>query len=157
MLASSKKPDGGYEQFLSYNSFNQFQTHRMITGGNETFTYDGRGLRQTYRNPDNASGNPTTRYVYDLYDRVSDVTDVFGASAGDQNHSTSFTYNDRGQVLTTTLAPDPVDGHRYTIINAYNPDGTLQSTTDQLNHMTSYTYDDYRRVKSVTPPDRGDR
>ena len=149
-------PDGGYEQFLSYNSFNQFQTHRMITGGNETFTYDGRGLRQTYRNPDNASGNPTTRYVYDLYDRVSDVTDVFGASAGDQNHSTSFTYNDRGQVLTTTLAPDPVDGHRYTIINAYNPDGTLQSTTDQLNHMTSYTYDDYRRVKSVTPPDRGD-
>jgi RHS repeat-associated protein len=158
-------PDNGYEQFLSYNAFNQFQTHRMITGGNETFTYDGRGLKQTYRTPDNPTpGNPTVRYVYDLYDRVSAVTDVFGASAGDQNHSTSFTYNDRGQLTTTLLPNDPQPGgSRHTISYAYNDipgpnqgDGTLLSVTDQLGNVTSYTYDDYRRVKSVTPPVRGD-
>jgi hypothetical protein len=72
-------PDGGYEQFPLYNSFNQVRTHVMVTGGTETFTYDGRGLKQTYRNPDNASGNPTARYYYDTLDRVSDITDVLVA------------------------------------------------------------------------------
>ena len=28
--------------------------------------------------------------------------------------------------------------------------------TDELGHFTTYTYDDYRRLKSVTPPARGD-
>src|SRR6266542_2091601 len=107
-------PDGGYEQFLSYNTFNQFQTHRMTTGGTETFTYDGRGLRQTYRNPDTVSGNPTARYVYDTRDRVSDIVDVLGTSwtPPDLNHTTSFTYNDRGQVMVTTLPRDPANGNQ---------------------------------------------
>ncbi len=34
-------PDGGYETF-SYNSFGQILTHRMTSGGTESFTYDGR-------------------------------------------------------------------------------------------------------------------
>jgi YD repeat-containing protein len=160
-------PDGGKETFPSYNSFNQVLTHGIVTGGTETFTYDGRGVRQDYRNPDNASGNPTARYQYDNYDRVSGITDVLGASAGDGNHTTCFAYNLRGQVTLTTLPTD--NGTRHTIINAYNDtgnnngsnnnnsgDGTLVSVTDPLNHQTTYTYDDYRRLKSVTPPDRND-
>ena len=55
-------PDGGKETFPLYNAFNQVRTHGMVTGGTETFTYDGRGLLQEYRNPDNVSGNPTARY-----------------------------------------------------------------------------------------------
>lgn len=148
--------DGGYETF-SYNGFGQVLSHRLKTGGTETLTYDGRGLMQTYRNPSNASGNPTARYQYDSYDRVSDVTDVLGASLGDVNHTTSFAYNLRGQLTTATLPVDPQPGgSRHTIINAYNPngDGTLVSTTDQLSHVTSYTYDDYRRPRSVTTEQR---
>jgi RHS repeat-associated protein len=126
----------------------------MTTGGTESFTYDARGLKQTYRNPSNASGNPTARYRHDAYDRVSDVTDVLGGSLGDPNHTTSLTYNLRGQPLVTTLPKDPVDNVRHTITNTYNADGTLSARLNELNQPTSYTYDDYRRVKSVTTPDR---
>ena len=148
-------PDGGYETF-GYDSahFYQLGSHRMVTGGTETFTYDGRGLKQTYRNPDNASANPTARYQYDAYDRVSDVTDVLGTSLGDANHTTSFSYNLRGQVAVTTLPNG--NGSRHTIKNYYNDDGTLRSRENELYQSTQYTYDDYRRLRSVTPPDRGD-
>src|SRR5262249_44289130 len=112
--------------------------------------------------PDTATGNPTARYLYDTLDRVKDITDVLGTSYGDGNHSTSFTYNDRGQALTTTLPKDPTDNTRHAISYVYNDsgnnrgDGTLISMTDQLGHVTSYNYDDYRRLKSVTMPARGD-
>jgi RHS repeat-associated protein len=152
-------PDTGYEQF-TYNGFGQVTYHRMSTGGTEAFTYDARGLKQTYSDPTNIGYNPSLRYHYDGLDRVIAITDAFGSDdpSGDPNHSTSFSYNDRGQVLVTTLPKDPADilNRRFTISNAYNPDGTLQSKTNQLGFSTSYTYDDYRRLKSVTPPGRGD-
>ena len=154
-------PDGGYETF-SYNGFGQLLTHRRVTAGIDTYIYDTRGLLLTYKDSTNTSSNPNTRYGYDALDRINNVTDVFGTSVGDANHSTSFSYNARGQVTTTTLPKDPVDNVRHTIINTYNDtgnnagDGTLISVTDQLGHTTSYTYDDYRRVTTVTPPDRGD-
>jgi RHS repeat-associated protein len=145
--------DGGYETF-SYNSFGQVLSHQMKTGGIESFTYDGRGLRQTYRGPDNASGNPTACYQYDALDRVSGVTDVFASYPGDPYHTTNYQYNSRGQVAVTTLPLDPVDFSRHTIVKSYNPngDGTLLSATDQLGHTTSYTYDDYRRLRTMTTP-----
>jgi YD repeat-containing protein len=70
------------------------------------------------------------------------------------NHSTNFDYNNRGQITVITLPW--ITGVRYTISNLYNPDGTLRSRTDELGHITSYIYDDYRRLKSVTLPARGD-
>jgi YD repeat-containing protein len=142
--------DGGYETFPSYNSFGQVLTHQMTTGGTETFTYNWPGsLRDTYRNPDNPNGNASASYQYDNRGRVSDVTDAL-------NHTTSFAYNDRGQLSQTTLPPDPFDNNnRHTITNYYNPDGTVFARQNELYQTTSYTYDDYRRVKSVTTPVRG--
>jgi RHS repeat-associated protein len=149
-------PDGGSESF-HYNSFGQVTSHTMTTSGVESFTYDGRGLKQTYRSPDNATGNPTARYKYDSLDRLSGVTDVFGSVLDDPNHTTNYTYNQRGQLRVTTLPIDSVDGQRHTIQNTYNtttsnPDGTLASVIDQLSHVTSYTYDDYRRSKTLKTP-----
>ena len=142
-------PDGGYETF-TYNGYGQVLTHRMTTGGTESFTYNWPGsLKDTYRNPDNPTGNPTVQYFYEGHGWVNGVFDAV-------RNPTNWTYNDRGQVLVTTLATDPVDGQRHTINNAYNPDGTLQSKTNELGFVTSYAYDDYRRLASVTPPDRGD-
>src|SRR4029453_13645777 len=72
-------PDDGYETFGYDDShFYQISSHRMTTGGTESWTYDAQHRKDTYRNPDNASGNPTARYIYDNYDRVSDITDVLG-------------------------------------------------------------------------------
>jgi RHS repeat-associated protein len=150
-------PDGGVEKFLSYNSFNQVLTHQMLTGGIESWTYNWPGsLKDTYRNPDNpVPQNPTVQYFYDALGRVNGVFDAL-------RQPTNYEYNDRGQLTTTTLTADPVDGQRHKIINFYNPDGTLQYTTDQLGtyandpaHTTSYTYDDYRRIKSAKGPTRG--
>jgi YD repeat-containing protein len=146
-------PDGGYETF-SYNGFNQVLTHVMKTGGTETFSYDNRGLKQTYRSPDNPSGNPTATYGYDAFDRVSMITDVFGSALNDALHTTSYSYNARHQQTVLTRAYDDSDNARHTVSNAYNPDGTLQSTTDELGHVTSYTYDDYKRLRTKVTPQR---
>lgn len=148
-------PDGGSESF-TYNSFGRILSHVLKTGGTETSTYDATGSKLTFRNPSNATGNPTARYSYDSATRRSDVTDALGTAAGDVNHTVSYTYNNSGQLTVTTLPTDPIDGVRHTIQNTYNTngDGTLISVTDQLGHVTSYTYDDYRRPLTKTTPQR---
>ena len=150
-------PDTAFETFTYDSSTGQVLSHRMKTEGMETYTYDSvTHLRQTYRNPDNASGNPTARYQYDALGRVAGATDVLGFAPGDVNHTTNYTYNSRGQLLVTTFPTDPIDNLRHAVQNSYNPngDGTLVSSTNQLGHTTSYTYDDYRRPRSVTTPPR---
>ena len=77
------------------------------------------GLKQTYRDPYHASGNPSAWYQYDTYGRLSGVTDALGSASGDINHTTSYIYNGRGQGTTTTLPTDPVDNTRHTIVNTY--------------------------------------
>jgi len=142
-------PDGGYETF-SYDAghFYQLSTHRMTTGGTETFAYDTRHRLQYYSDAYHSNpGDPSLQYSYDALDRVSGVT-VVPLTA----HTTNFDYNDRGQVTTTTLPW--CNGIRYTIVNLYNADGTLQMRTNELGYHTTYTYDAYRRVRSVTPPIR---
>src|SRR6266508_5784535 len=145
-------PDGGYEQF-TYNGFGQVLTHPLKTGGTETFAYDPNAQYrlQYYSDPYHSNpGNPSIQYFYETHGWVNGVFDSL-------SHPTNWTYNNRGQVLVTTLPPDPFDNNtRNTITNAYNPDGTLQSMTNELGYVASYTYDDYRRLKSVTPPGRGD-
>jgi RHS repeat-associated protein len=142
-------PDGGYETFgYDASHFYQLSSRRITAGGTETFAYDGRHRLQYYSDAyHNNTNNPSMTYYYDGLDRVSGVVDAL-------NHSTNYDYNDRGQLTVTTLPW--YNGTRYTITNVYNTDGTLRSRTDELGHVTSYTYDDYRRLKSVTPPARGD-
>src|SRR5262249_34869027 len=99
---------------------------------------------------------PSARYYYDALDRVSDITDVLGTIDSDPAHTTSFSYNDRGQLTVTTLAKDAANNNtRHTINSYYNSDGTLSSSVNEIYQTTSYTYDDYRRLKSVTTPVRG--
>jgi YD repeat-containing protein len=149
-------PDNAFETF-SYNSFGQVVSHQLTTGGVETFTYDlGTHLIQTYRDPYHAAGNPTARYQYDALSRLSGVTTALGSGFGDPNYTVNYAYNPRGQLTLTTLPCDPINGPRHTMQNGYNAncDGTLVSATDPLGHITSYTYDDYKRIRSVTTPQR---
>jgi RHS repeat-associated protein len=151
-------PDGGWESF-TYDAvhFSQVSTHRVTTGGTESWAYDGLHRLQYYSDPyHNNNNSPSIRYYYDALGRVNGIYDAL-------NHPTNWEYNDRGQVTKTTLAPDPFDGNnRNTVINYYNSDGTLQYTTDPLGgyandlaHTTTYTYDNYRRLKTITGPRRG--
>jgi RHS repeat-associated protein len=144
-------PDGGYETF-TYNGFGQVWTHRLKTGGTESFAYDANAQYrlQYYSDPYHSNpGNPSIQYFYEAHGWVNGIFDA-------SHNPTNWTYNDRAQVLVTTLPTDPVDNTRHTITSAYNPDGTLQSRTNELGFITSYEYDDYRRLTKVTPPARGD-
>lgn len=153
-------PDGEKETF-AYNPFGEVIQHSLTTGQIESYTYDGRGLKTEYRDPYHdpvaKAAKPNFRYKYDALDRVSDVTDASGANLADPAHTTSYTYNKRGQVLTLTHPKDPNDGIRHFIQNGYNTNGngTLTSVTDELNHTTSYVYDDYKRLLTMTTPIRG--
>jgi len=69
-------PDAAYETFSNYNVLNQSSTHRVISGGSETFIYDTRGLKQSFTN----AVDKTTNYFYDSLDRLSAVKDPLGLS-----------------------------------------------------------------------------
>jgi RHS repeat-associated protein len=150
--------DGGIETF-TYNGYNEVKLHTMPSntsalgsGGTETFAYDDPahpGQLSSYTPPatpsDNNPGAHPSSFTYNVNDHVSTATDPRG------NLTTLF-HNEIGQV--TILQHDDTDNSQ--ILYAYNTDGTLQGTTEQLNATgsadTDYTYDDYKRIASVTTP-----
>lgn len=140
-------PDGGFETF-TYNGFGQVLTHRMTSGGTETFEYDdSNGRLLAYRDPYHfAPGAPSWRYQYDARGRVSGMTDARGGYTGDPAHTTTFEYTERGQLRKTIHPTDPDTGQRYSVENFYNVDGTLRATTNERNHTVRYEYDDYKRM-----------
>jgi RHS repeat-associated protein len=134
-------PDGGYETF-TYNSFNEVLTHRLTSGGTESWIYDTSAKKQSYTNAD----HKITYYYYgpsNILDRISGIKDPAG-------FETDFEYNSRGEVTKTTYPADQTTGLRYTVINGYNSYGSLISRTDELNHLTQYGRDDYQRITKVT-------
>lgn len=142
--ASHKSPTPivRYETF-AYNGWGEVTSHRLRSGGVETFNYDARGMKTSYLPPatpsdPNPSAHPTYFY-YDAFDRLSQVTDPRGSN-------TWFAYNARGQILRITHQDNSF------ALAAYNTDGTLASTTDELNHTTSYSYDYFKRLTSSVNP-----
>jgi RHS repeat-associated protein len=136
-------PDLGWEAF-TYNHFGQVLWHRMTSGGEETFTYNTRGLKETYIPPVTPSdetpwANPTRYFYYTSglhTDRPQYVQDPRG-------NTTEYQYNSRG-LVTKVIHP----GGTF-IESEYNADGTLRWTEDELRHRTTYTYDEYKRVTEV--------
>ena len=133
------------EEF-TYNNFGQVLTHKLTSGGTESFEYDNnpggpatRGLKTKHID---AAGNATLYFYYTSgfnADRLQRVQDPLG-------NSTFYEYNLRGQVTKVTHQ----DGS-YTQ-NGYNADGTLAWASDELGHTTRYVYDEDKRVLSVTNP-----
>ncbi|MEY2497475.1 MAG: hypothetical protein QOD12_1031, partial [Verrucomicrobiota bacterium] len=137
-ITDTSYPDGATEHF-EYNILGQVLSHRLTSGGTETSTYDGRGLKTSHTDP---YGNVTNYHYYQSgpnTDRPLNVVDPRG-------NATSYEYNGRGEVTKVTHQ----DGS-FTQ-STYNPDGTVATATDELGHATSYTYDEYKRVLTVTNP-----
>ncbi len=165
--SSSEKEQFTYDDTVGHG---QIKTHRLKTGGVESFVYfqDGRGLLKEYYDadhrlstsePDDPEVSPTPSFtepslVYTYYgaadgyqmDRVKSITDAAGAE-----HTTTFTYDQRGQILTIQKPGAAA------VVNTYNPDGTLASTKDELGNTITYAYDDYKRLVATTlpPPQSG--
>jgi YD repeat-containing protein len=148
------------ESFSYDNQFGQLLTHVTRRGFTESYEYDpnNNGRVLAYRDAAHATtATPTARYQYDPRGRVAGITDARGSSNGDPSYTTTFLYNERGQ-LTRLTHP----GGSY-IQYAYNINGTLAWTADERHpgavsdatQRTTYTYDDYKRLRTVTTPVRG--
>jgi YD repeat-containing protein len=146
-------PDGGFEQF-TYDEyhFGLVTEHLMTNGATEHFRYDSRGLKRQYWPPPTESdpdpgAHPTEYAYYEAQDGHTTWIDRLKSVTDPRRKSTSYEYNERGQVTKVTHDQDGT----YTE-SQYNPDGTLAWTEDELRHRTIYEYDEYKRVTRVTNP-----
>lgn len=139
-------PNTAYETF-SYNNFGQVLTHRMTSGGTETFTYNSRSLKDTYTPPatpsdPNPVGHPTRYFYYESgpnLDRLMRVEDPKGLR-------TWYEYNARGQVTKVTY--ENADYLEF----FYDNHGDRIWIYDELRHLTVLEYDYYKRVTKMTDP-----
>ena len=127
--------DGTSEGF-TYNSLSKILTHTCRNGGIEYFTWSS-GLLSTIRDATQSATQNTT-ITYNSNYRLGSSIDANG-------HTTSYQYNDFGQVTLITY-PD-----NSTKQFGYGPK-LLTSVTDELNHTTTMTYDGFNRVLTQTSP-----
>ncbi|MEL4106285.1 kelch repeat-containing protein [Oscillospiraceae bacterium WX1] len=84
----------------------------------------------------------TALYSYDALGRVLSKTDA-------NNHVTSYTYNDDGKVLTSS-----VNG-ALTQTNTYDLQGNILTSTDGNGNVTTYAYNNLNQIRSMTLPGDG--
>lgn len=83
----------------------------------------------------------TTRYVYDLNARKTDIIQVNNATSG-TGPTYSLWYDEQGR-LTRTANPADTHGFRLEINYQYDNDDNLLTQTDNTGRILSYTYDQY--------------
>jgi RHS repeat-associated protein len=86
-------------------------------------------------------------YTYNPDGTLSTAATSNTAATGSNATSESFTYNDRGEVLSAS-------GSAGSTSYSYNGDGLPASITDAAG-TTSYSYDDQDRLKTLTDPATG--
>jgi RHS repeat-associated protein len=127
----------------TYNALDQVTWRRDPAGRETTFTYADNGIDLLeVRNTSGGRNDLIARYAeYTAQHLPQSVTDAAAQSS-------TFTYNEAGQVLTATNAKQ----ERTTL--AYDTAGLLQSVTGPVSGATSsYTYDAYGRVRTTTNAD----
>ncbi|MFF0479560.1 DNRLRE domain-containing protein, partial [Streptomyces sp. NPDC004284] len=120
---------------IAYTGLDQIQKVTESLAGQEkkstTYTYDADSLPETVSHPDQFS-----KYTYDKRDLTQTVS--VGKSATDTSPKvTSYTYNDRGQVLRQTK------DNGNTVDSTYFLDGSVASTVEKKSGGTlvaSHTY-----------------
>lgn len=126
----------GQTESYAYDSLNRIQRLTNALGQVSQFLYDGAG-RLTNRN-DYAAGltNPSAQvfFSYDALGRLSQLTDARG--------TTSYAYNDDGNVTAMTSPEGPV-------YYEYDPATGRQTRVSSDFTDVHYTYDAVGRVQSV--------
>ncbi len=150
------------EEFLEYNSFGQFQVHRLKNGASERFAYDGRGLLTDKWNPQPnrpADTDPHTHYEYytsgPWKDRVKTMTmpaNVLLYPAAEtyeyDNDSSSSPNPVAGRGLVTKIKYISAPNQPFRSF-AYDQYGNKVDEWNELGQNTHYEYDNYNRVLSV--------
>lgn len=158
-------PSGAQIEY-SYDALGNILTQTLSADGEDlitSYSYDANGNRISQ----NIDGVITT-YSYDLYDRLTSMTDTLGTTTSysydtlgkitqeivknSQNQMlkhTTQTYNQRGDLLTQTLH-DGAQTRTQTL--SYDALGNILTKTDTQGNQTSYSYDDLGRLESQTDP-----
>ena len=135
-LLTSTDPIGATTAFTYEPSFNQVKTIRDPKGNTTTINYDEKG------NPIeiiDALGN-RTQMTHDTRGLVTSITSAVGTPL---QTTTSFTYDSRGNLVTTTNPKGD------TTSLTYDNAGNVLRSTDGENRVTEFTYDPMNRLISV--------
>jgi len=116
-------------------------------GNTVLFGYDSSGDLTTQFAPLSSSAGATTSYTYNNFGEVQSLTDPLG-------NVTSNSYDGHGNLLSvTTPAPGGSGGGAAGVTQfGYNTLGELTQITDPLNHITTLTYTSAGLIASITDP-----
>ena len=129
-LTSVVDPNGNTTTF-AYNGYDELTSTVDPVGDTTTYTYTCAGCRAHLGVP---------------YTMVAPKGNVAGATASD--YTTSYTYNDDLQLLSTT------DPRGATTNYSYDANGNLTSASDRLAHVTGYSYNANDQLMTTTYPDQ---
>jgi RHS repeat-associated protein len=126
----------------TYDARGQATAQTLPGGVTISRTYDAVGKLRTQAGSGAEAETATRRFDYDLAGRItSAATDAAGGAAAS---SETFTYDDRGDLLTAA-------GSGGDSGFAYNGDGSMTSRTDAAG-TTNYTHDTAGRLKTIADP-----
>ena len=129
----------------TYDAFNRVATHIDALGNPTKYEFDDSNRKLTVTTPEGVK--VTT--VKTRSGEVFSVTDGRQSAIDNSVATTSYTYDENGNVLTVRDA----FGHP-TQVNTYDDGGRLQTTTDARGTVTLFSYDDLNRVfKRQVDPD----
>jgi RHS repeat-associated protein len=146
----------GFGQMIQESSPDKGTTvYKLDKAGNRTNEVDARGI-VTQRTFDNlnrvtaetfpASSGENITFSYD-----ATTSGYFGigrlTSYTDESGSTTLTYNQRGDVISTTRT---IGGQAYTTAYGYNIADNITNITYPSGHIITYSRDSQRRINSVT-------
>jgi RHS repeat-associated protein len=139
-LLTSTDPLGATTTFTYEPNFNQVKTIRDPKGNITTVNYDVKG------NPSEIIDalNSRTQMTYESHGLLASVTSAVGTSV---QTTTSFTYDAKGNLLTTTNPKGDVT------TLAYDSPGNVSTSTDAENRVTQFSYDPRNRLITVLDAD----
>ncbi|HEV8719169.1 MAG TPA: tandem-95 repeat protein [Candidatus Binatia bacterium] len=139
-LLTTTDPMGATTTFTYEPTFNQAKTIRDPKGNTTTINYDIKG------NPIEIVDalNNRTQMTYDTRGLLTVITSAIGTPA---QNTTSFAYDARGNLFTTTNPKGDVT----TLV--YDNTGNVSNSTDAENRVTQFTYDPRNRLITVLDAD----
>ena len=151
----------GFQKNYTYTAAHQIETITDSLGNVTTHTYYPNGLLHTVKDGE----NKITTFEYDTHGNKNKITShdntfqsMTNSVAGDvltvtdaELRTITNTYNDRRQILSTTLEAIPGEPASVTS-NTYDDSGNLATATDANGNTTSFTHNALRNSVTTTLP-----